>query len=107
MPTLITYKGAQAITGCSRSTIERLVDADVFPRPVRVTAGRLGFVREEVEDWARDRIRGRDERRRPEDDPVLRATAGHQPGAGRPDATKRLRAQQGRETSIPSLLTRS
>ena len=43
-------QGRQAITGCSRSTIERLVNADVFPRPVRVTAGRLGFVREEVED---------------------------------------------------------
>jgi predicted DNA-binding transcriptional regulator AlpA len=72
---LISYRGTQELTGLSRSTIERLVDKDAFPRPVRITAGRLGFVRDEIEAWARDRVRARDEGRRPEDDLVMRATA--------------------------------
>jgi predicted DNA-binding transcriptional regulator AlpA len=71
---LITYHDAGLITGLSRSTIERLVHAEAFPKPVRVTASRLGFVREEVEAWARDRIRARDETRDPSADPVLIAT---------------------------------
>src|SRR4051795_721385 len=97
---LIPFRGAQEITGCSRSTIERLVDAGVFPKPVRVTFGRLGFVREEVEAWTRDRVRGRDEQRNPDKDPVLRATAGRQRRAGQPDDGGGLPPPQRRKTSI-------
>src|SRR4051794_25347613 len=106
MPVLIPFKGAQAITGCSRSTIERLVDAGVFPEPVRVTFGRLGFVREEVEAWALDRIRARDERRDPQDDAVVRATAGHRHGARKPDDDEGRASRQERKTSSQSRVTR-
>ena len=73
---LINYRAAEVIAGLSRSTIERLVRAQAFPQPVPVTASRYAFVREEVEAWARDRIRARDETRDPADDPVMLATAG-------------------------------
>jgi predicted DNA-binding transcriptional regulator AlpA len=76
---LISYRGAQELTGLSRSTLERLVAKDAFPKPVRITAGRLGFVRDEIQAWARDRVRARDEGRRSEDDLVMRVTAPRRP----------------------------
>ena len=73
---LISHDDARAVDGLSRSSRERLVDANLYPPPVRLTAGRIAFVREEVEQWARDRIAARDQRRDPASDPVLVATAG-------------------------------
>ena len=79
---LVSHDGSHAIDGLSRSQRERLVDAGLYPKPVRVTAGRIAFVREEVEAWVRDRIAGRDQRRDPAADPVIVATAGKR-GAAR------------------------
>jgi predicted DNA-binding transcriptional regulator AlpA len=73
---LVTHDGAYEIDGQSRSTRERLVEAGLYPKPVRITAGRIGFVRSEVEEWVRDRIAARDQRRDPECDPIIRLTAG-------------------------------
>ena len=79
---LLSHDDARALDGLSRSQRERLVDGDLYPKPVRVTAGRIAFVREEVEAWVRDRIAGRDQQRDPARDPVLVATAGKR-GLGR------------------------
>jgi predicted DNA-binding transcriptional regulator AlpA len=73
---IITHAAAGAVDGLSRSTRERLVTAGLYPRPVRLTAGRVGFVRSEVEAWARERIAGRDAGRAAGEDPIVRATAG-------------------------------
>jgi predicted DNA-binding transcriptional regulator AlpA len=73
---LISHDGAHELDGLSRAQRERLVKADVYPGPVLVTAGRIAFVREEVEAWVRDRVAGRDQKRDPGTDPVLVATAG-------------------------------
>lgn len=79
---LISHEGAAQIDGLSRSQRERLVDAKLYPKPVRVTAGRIAFVRDEVEAWVRDRIAARDQQRDPSADPVIVATAGKR-GTGR------------------------
>ena len=73
---LVSHEDAHGIDGLSRSQRERLVDSGLYPKPVRVTAGRIAFVREEVEDWVRDRIAARDQKRDPAADPVIVATAG-------------------------------
>jgi prophage regulatory protein len=73
---IVSHDGAGEIDGQSRSTRERLVEAGLYPMPVRITAGRIGFVKSEVEEWVRDRIAARDQRRDPECDPIIRLTAG-------------------------------
>jgi prophage regulatory protein len=73
---LISHNDARPIDGLSRSTRERLVKANLYPQPVQLTAGRVGFVRDEVESWARDRIAARDEGRDLTLDPVIKATGG-------------------------------
>jgi prophage regulatory protein len=70
---LISFEEAGRMVDLSRSQVERLVKAGAFPRPVQVTLRRFAFVRSEVEAWAAERIRVRDERREA-DDPVIAAT---------------------------------
>jgi prophage regulatory protein len=76
VPKILNIHGVCDLTGLSRSTIERLAKADVFPKPVQVTAARLGWPEDEVLAFNRDRIAARDERRDPRADPVVRAKAG-------------------------------
>jgi prophage regulatory protein len=78
---LLNIHGVRDLTGLSRSTIERLVKADVFPKPVRVTAARLGWPEDEVLAFNRDRIAARDEHRDRKADPVVKATAGKRAGS--------------------------
>jgi predicted DNA-binding transcriptional regulator AlpA len=85
---IITHAAAGAVDGLSRSTRERLVAAGLYPRPVRLTAGRVGFVRSEVEAWARERIAGRDAGRAAGEDPIVRATAGRRGDPGHPPACR-------------------
>jgi predicted DNA-binding transcriptional regulator AlpA len=73
---LLSHDDARTFDGLSRSQRERLVIDGLYPEPVRPTAGRVAFVREEVEKWVRDRIAARDERRDPSTDPIIVATAG-------------------------------
>jgi prophage regulatory protein len=39
------------ITGLSRTTIWRGVNAGTFPRPVRLTSGTIGWCQADVADW--------------------------------------------------------
>ncbi len=48
---LLHYREVVARTGLSRTTIWRLVRAGDFPRPVRISPGRTGFLEDEVSDW--------------------------------------------------------
>ena len=61
MARLLNIHGVCDLTGLSRSTIERLVKADVFPKPVQMTAARLGWPEDEVLAFNRDRIAARRE----------------------------------------------
>ena len=45
--------------GVSRTTLWRMVQSGVFPRPVRITVRNNGFVLEAVEEWMMARTAGR------------------------------------------------
>jgi excisionase family DNA binding protein len=47
--------------GVHRCTIYRKVKERKFPRLVRITDGRSGFLRSEIEDWVAKRIAARDQ----------------------------------------------
>ena len=79
MPRLIKREQLRAKTGQSDSTTDRLIEAGLFPKPVKITAGRIGWVEEEVDQWIAERIRVRDEGAE-STDPVIIATM----GKGRP-----------------------
>jgi predicted DNA-binding transcriptional regulator AlpA len=71
---LLSHDQAGLIDGLSPSTRKRLAKAGVYPKPVMLSARRLGFVKEEVEAWAASRVAARDEGLAPAEDPVLIAT---------------------------------
>ncbi len=42
------------LVGVSRATIYRMIDSGAFPRPVRVSAMRVVWVKAEIDAWMRD-----------------------------------------------------
>ena len=71
---LIKRSDAARMTSLSESLIEKLVARNEFPQPVPLSAGRVGFVEDEVRAWAASRVAARDEGLPPAEDPVLVAT---------------------------------
>jgi predicted DNA-binding transcriptional regulator AlpA len=71
---LLSHDQAGGIDGLTPSTRKRLIRANAYPKPVLLSARRLGFVKAEVEAWAASRVAARDEGLPPEQDPVLVAT---------------------------------
>ena len=55
----------------SRPHLYRLVNADKFPRPIKLGANCIAFVESEVDDWLQEKIDARDRTPvlAPEDDP--------------------------------------
>jgi predicted DNA-binding transcriptional regulator AlpA len=56
----ITAKEVRELVSLSRTTLWRLCRAGLFPQPVKLSPGRIAFVREQVEDWMKARL-NRDE----------------------------------------------
>jgi predicted DNA-binding transcriptional regulator AlpA len=71
---LLSHDQAGAIDGLTPSTRKRLIRANAYPKPVLLSARRLGFVKAEVEAWAASRVAARDEGLPPAQDPVCQAT---------------------------------
>jgi predicted DNA-binding transcriptional regulator AlpA len=71
---LLSHDQAGLIDGLSPSTRKRLAKAGVYPKPVMLSARRVGFVKAEVLEWAASRVAARDEGLPPAADPVLLAT---------------------------------
>ena len=71
---LLSHDQAGLIDGLSPSTRKRLAKAGAYPKPVMLSARRLGFVKAEVLAWAESRVAARDEGLPPAEDPVLVAT---------------------------------
>jgi predicted DNA-binding transcriptional regulator AlpA len=59
---ICSHTEAKAIDSLSRTQRNRLVDAGLYPEPVQLTPGRVGFVKVEVLAWAAARISARDAR---------------------------------------------
>lgn len=53
--TFISYRAVVERTSLSRSTIERMVSAGTFPKPVAISPGRLAFTADAVDAWAQAR----------------------------------------------------
>jgi predicted DNA-binding transcriptional regulator AlpA len=74
MLALLSHTEASLIDGLTPSTRKRLIRANAYPKPVLLSARRLGFVKAEVLEWATSRVAARDEGLPPAKDPVLVAT---------------------------------
>ena len=45
------------ITALSRSSIYRLVAADEFPKPIKLSSRSSGWIKSEIEEWLEERIK--------------------------------------------------
>ena len=55
VPYFLKPKTVEQVTGLSGSTIWRLRRAGEFPNPVPISKGRVGFIRDEIDTWLRER----------------------------------------------------
>ncbi len=55
-PRLKSPKGVCEQTSLSRASLDRLVAAGEFPKPVRITPRRLAFYASEVEAWIAEKV---------------------------------------------------
>lgn len=53
----ISIKEVMRMTSLSKSTIYRLVKNGNFPAPVKLSPGRIGFNKQDVLKWMRDRYK--------------------------------------------------
>ncbi|WP_236201256.1 helix-turn-helix transcriptional regulator [Pseudomonas pseudonitroreducens] len=58
--TIIRFRYFIEIIGLARSTIDKLIGAGEFPRPVPLLGLSLGWVEREVQKWIQARIAQRD-----------------------------------------------
>ncbi len=57
---LISKAEAARRCGFSISTLKRLEISHHFPRRVKITEGRVGFLESEIDDWIASRVEARD-----------------------------------------------
>ena len=51
------YSKVIEVTGLSRSTLWRLIKREIFPRPIKLGSGSVGFISGEVMSWIKSRPR--------------------------------------------------
>ena len=56
MTRLISFKDVVGRTSLTRPTLERMVEDDLFPTPIRITPKRLAFDEAAVEAWIRSKL---------------------------------------------------
>ncbi|MDD2942127.1 MAG: AlpA family phage regulatory protein [bacterium] len=52
----LNFKDVQKLTGLSRATIYRQINAGTFPKPRQLTHSRVGFLASELEGWMTTRV---------------------------------------------------
>jgi prophage regulatory protein len=52
---ILRRRAVEQVAGISRSLIYQLVKAGKFPRPVRLTPNRVGWLEHEVQEWVNAR----------------------------------------------------
>ena len=57
LPLVISIIQVSQITTLSRSTIYRMIKKGDFPKAIRLTQNRNGFLREEIYEWVNGRTR--------------------------------------------------
>lgn len=58
-PRLMAPKEAAAATSLSRTLLKLMADAGEFPQPVKLGERRIGYLREEVDEWIDTRVAAR------------------------------------------------
>lgn len=53
-------KQVAVVTGLSKTSVYDLIRAGEFPRPVKISTHRSGWVKAEVDEWGRKRVEERD-----------------------------------------------
>lgn len=56
MTRLISFKDVVGRTSLTRPTLERMVEDNLFPAPIRITQKRLAFDEAAVEEWIRGKL---------------------------------------------------
>lgn len=56
MTRLISFKDVVGRTSLTRPTLERMVEDNLFPAPIRITPKRLAFDEAAVEAWIRGKL---------------------------------------------------
>jgi prophage regulatory protein len=59
---ILRRPAVEALTGLSKPDIYELIAAGSFPRPVKLSAKRVGWLASEIEGWQRQRVAERDRR---------------------------------------------
>lgn len=59
--TLIRIREVVSMTGISKSQVYRLAGMNAFPKPIRLTAQSVAWVKAEVEQWIQSKIAQRNE----------------------------------------------
>lgn len=57
---ILARREVEARTGLSRSYIYKLSKDSAFPKPVKLTEYRIGWIESEIQAWIEQRIRARD-----------------------------------------------
>jgi predicted DNA-binding transcriptional regulator AlpA len=60
MQQLLSSKQVSARVSLSLSQIRRLISANKFPKPLKISAGRNGWLEKDVDDWVLNLIGGSD-----------------------------------------------
>ena len=58
-PLIHRKKGVIALTGLSATTLWRLTRRGEFPKPIRLSAGAVGWLDSEIQDWLAERAAAR------------------------------------------------
>ena len=56
MTRLISFRDVVGRTSLTRPTLERMVEDNLFPAPIRITPKRLAFDEAAVEAWIRSKL---------------------------------------------------
>ena len=56
----IVIDGVTELVQLSKPTIYKLMNQGRFPRPVKLSAQRVAWLREEIDDWIAERVKERD-----------------------------------------------
>jgi len=53
---ILTRKEVEKTTSISRTSIYRLMQKGQFPKPIRLSANRVGWLAEDIDNWLQQRI---------------------------------------------------
>lgn len=60
LPNFMRLRQVIAATGLSKTSVYDLIRANAFPRQVRLSEKRSGWIKSEIEAWMQSRIEARD-----------------------------------------------